>query len=170
VNNYLRLLALPEAVKESLRADRITSGHARALLSLPEEVQIKLCKKIEADSMSVRATESAVRELLGRPAPASESQEAALAATANSETIPFPAGGEQPSAEVTNHVRSLQEQLQQHLGLKVEIKVTGSAGSSSSRSRRTTNSNESSATCETPPDSEHRHSCLCGNQRIDSQS
>ncbi len=125
VNNYLRLLALPEAVKESLRADRITNGHARALLSLPEEEQIKLCKKIEADSMSVRATESAVRELLGRPAPGAASQEAAASETASGETIPFPAGGEQPSAEMTNHVRSLQEQLQQHLGLKVEIKVTG---------------------------------------------
>lgn len=123
VNNYLRLLALPEAVKESLRADRITNGHARALLPLPEQEQIALCRKIEKESMSVRATETAVRELLGRPAPPSaEAITNDQTVANNGETIPFP--GELP-AEVTNHVRSLQEQLQQHLGLKVEIKVTG---------------------------------------------
>jgi len=120
VSNYLRLLELPEAVKESLRADRITNGHARALLSLPEAEQIALCQRIEAESLSVRATESAVRKLLGRTAPeTAESQDA-------SETIPFEQAEEASSApEVTNHVRSLQEQLQSQLGLKVEIKVTG---------------------------------------------
>jgi ParB family chromosome partitioning protein len=119
VNNYLRLLELPEAVKESLRADRITNGHARALLSLPEADQLALCKRIETEALSVRATESAVRELLGRNAPEPAAQQA-------DGTIPFPVGAEQSVApDVTNHVRSLQEQLQQQLGLKVEIKVTG---------------------------------------------
>jgi len=120
VSNYLRLLELPEAVKESLRADRITNGHARALLSLPEAEQIALCQRIEAESLSVRATESAVRKLLGRTSPeTAESQD-------TSETIPFEQAEEtSPEPEVTNHVRSLQEQLQSQLGLKIEIKVTG---------------------------------------------
>ena len=120
VSNYLRLLDLPDAVKASLRADRITNGHARAILSLPEADQIALCQRIESESLSVRATENAVREMLGRVTPES------VASPPVEETIPFPAADNPPaSSDVTNHVRSLQEQLQQQLGLKVEIKVTG---------------------------------------------
>ena len=64
VCNFLRLLELSEFVKEALLADRVTSGHARAILSLSPDDQVALCRRIEAESLSVRQTESAVRELL----------------------------------------------------------------------------------------------------------
>jgi ParB family chromosome partitioning protein len=62
VANCLRLLKLPEAIQDDLRAGRLTMGHARALLSLasPAE-QLKLRAEILAHSWSVRATEAGVQ-------------------------------------------------------------------------------------------------------------
>lgn len=118
VSNYLRLLELPEAVKEALSADRITNGHARALLPLPETEQIVLCQRIEKESLSVRATEKAVRDLL--------KQQSAEPTDGDSQTVPFTDPADKPPVpEISNHIRSLIDQLQQHLGAKVDIQLSG---------------------------------------------
>ena len=111
VSNLLRLLDLAEPVKQSLRSEKISGGHARTLLSLPTEQQIALCQRIESESLSVRATEAAVRELLA------ESRSSA-------ETVAFdPQHKAKPTA--TQHVLSLQGQLRDLLGVPVEIKLRG---------------------------------------------
>ena len=111
VSNLLRLLDLAEPVKQSLRSEKISGGHARTLLSLPTEQQIALCQRIESESLSVRATEAAVRELLAE----SRSSE---------ETVAFdPQHKAKPTA--TQHVLSLQGQLRDLLGVPVEIKLRG---------------------------------------------
>ena len=51
---------LPEAVKTMLRAGEIEMGHARALLSLPEEQQVWLAQQIKEKGLSVRQTEEYV--------------------------------------------------------------------------------------------------------------
>ncbi len=58
VSNFLRLLELPEEIKESLRQENISAGHARALLSItnPEE-QLALWHKILAEKLNVRSVE-----------------------------------------------------------------------------------------------------------------
>jgi ParB family chromosome partitioning protein len=115
VSNFLRLLDLPEQVRKALAADKITNGHARALLTLPEDQQISLCKKIQSEHLSVRRTEELVREL----------QQDAGEQPA---TIPFdPAHAEHShdNSHMTSHVQSLQEQLCSHLGARVEIKLKG---------------------------------------------
>jgi ParB family chromosome partitioning protein len=110
VSNYLRLLELPDAVKESLRKGRITYGHARAVLALAEEeARIDFCRQIEKQQLSVRATENAVRQLNKGEA-----------------VIPLPKPKPKTEEPATSsHIRSLQQQLQQHLGLQVEICPTG---------------------------------------------
>jgi len=60
-SNLLRLLALPEQVRELLMAGDIEMGHARALLSLPGAEQILLANQVVAKRMSVRETEKAVQ-------------------------------------------------------------------------------------------------------------
>ena len=60
ISNLLRLLGLPEAVKAMLRAGEIEMGHARALLSLPEEQQVWLAQQIKDKGLSVRQTEEYV--------------------------------------------------------------------------------------------------------------
>lgn len=63
VANFIRLLDLPQAVQQALRENRITQGHARALLSLEsEEDQIALCEQIQQEGLSVRRVEQIVQE------------------------------------------------------------------------------------------------------------
>jgi len=57
VSNTLRLLRLPAPVRQALVAGRISSGHARALLSLPPEQVIPVFEAVERRALSVRETE-----------------------------------------------------------------------------------------------------------------
>lgn len=63
VTNYIRLLKLPPGVQQALKANRITMGHARSLLSIPvQEGQLLALKRVLEEDLSVRATEKLVRE------------------------------------------------------------------------------------------------------------
>jgi ParB family transcriptional regulator, chromosome partitioning protein len=64
IENTMRLLRLAAPVQEALAAGRITMGHARALIVLPEEEQLELATEIEAKGMSVRVIESLVQSRL----------------------------------------------------------------------------------------------------------
>lgn len=61
VANLLRLLELPEPIRELLDAGRIEMGHARALLTLPAPRAIALAEKAATQGWSVRELEQAVR-------------------------------------------------------------------------------------------------------------
>ncbi len=61
VANFLRLLKLPPRIQASLRDGTITAGHARALIGLPESVQLRLLQEIETKQLSVREVEERVR-------------------------------------------------------------------------------------------------------------
>ena len=61
VSNTIRLLRLPPLVQRRVAAGVITAGHARALLSLPDDAAIeRMAQKIIAEGLSVRGTEEAV--------------------------------------------------------------------------------------------------------------
>ncbi|GAB3267804.1 hypothetical protein GCM10027449_00600 [Sinomonas notoginsengisoli] len=61
VSNTIRLLRLPPLVQRRVAAGVLSAGHARALLSLPDDAAIeRMAQKIVAEGMSVRATEEAV--------------------------------------------------------------------------------------------------------------
>jgi ParB family chromosome partitioning protein len=64
VNNYIRLLKLPPDIQISLRDNRISMGHARAIINI-ENVETKLAifKRIIDEDLSVRKVEELVREL-----------------------------------------------------------------------------------------------------------
>ncbi len=67
VSNTLRLLNLPEEVREAVDAGRISEGHARALLSLEKKkAQTAALQTILKDSLNVRQTEELVRRLQGK--------------------------------------------------------------------------------------------------------
>lgn len=62
LTNYLRLLKLPEAIKQGIIAGDISQGHARALLGLAETVDmLDVYSKILKDKLSVRQTEKLVK-------------------------------------------------------------------------------------------------------------
>lgn len=64
VANTLRLLALPREIQKAILEEKISEGHAKAILSLPEEKeQLKLFQTILKSNLSVRKTESISRKL-----------------------------------------------------------------------------------------------------------
>lgn len=64
VANTIRLLKLPQKIQDALIKDKITSGHARALINLDNNaLQIQLLENIVSKNLSVRKVERLVREL-----------------------------------------------------------------------------------------------------------
>ena len=64
VANYLRLLKLPAEIQIGIRNDKITMGHARALVAIDDpRDQLKLFYKIIEEDLSVRKAEDLARKL-----------------------------------------------------------------------------------------------------------
>ncbi|MCX7983849.1 MAG: ParB/RepB/Spo0J family partition protein [Bacteroidetes bacterium] len=64
VANFLRLLKLPQKIQDGLRKNKISMGHARALINIPnEKVQLRLFEKIIEENLSVRKVEELVRNI-----------------------------------------------------------------------------------------------------------
>lgn len=62
ITNALRLLDLPEEVQELVYEGKLTAGHARAVLSVPDEaLRVKLAAKLVAEGLSVREAENLAR-------------------------------------------------------------------------------------------------------------
>ncbi|NND07666.1 MAG: ParB/RepB/Spo0J family partition protein [Saprospiraceae bacterium] len=62
VTNYIRLLNLPPALQQALKRDKISMGHARALLSIDsKDGQLLALQRVLLDGLSVRATEKLVK-------------------------------------------------------------------------------------------------------------
>ncbi len=106
VANALRLLKLPESIQQDLASGLLSAGHARALLALPNEPQMRAaCDQVVKNGLSVRATEALVKKMLSRPKKAK---------SLTSEDV---------------HLASLAEKLRYRLGAPVEIKRKGKKGS-----------------------------------------
>lgn len=72
VTNAIRLLALPDKVKEMVKNNKISMGHARALLSLADgELMTKTADEIYNSDLSVRGTEKLVKKLQNTESPKS---------------------------------------------------------------------------------------------------
>jgi ParB family transcriptional regulator, chromosome partitioning protein len=68
VTNTLRLTRLPDSIRTMVLAEKLSEGHARALLGLErEEHMLRVAKMVQAEKLSVRRTEDLVREQLIEP-------------------------------------------------------------------------------------------------------
>jgi ParB family chromosome partitioning protein len=100
VANTVRLLRLPEEVKQALAGGQISEGHARALLVLPTpELQCRTASTIVRRDLNVRQTETLVRR---------------LTAGAPESARPEPGG-------LTPQDRHVVDQFQGRLGTRVEL-------------------------------------------------
>ncbi|MFO7524252.1 MAG: ParB/RepB/Spo0J family partition protein [Ignavibacteriaceae bacterium] len=64
IANSIRLLRLPKKIQEALVNENISAGHARALISVPDEnIQLQLLEKILSGNYSVRKVEQLVKKL-----------------------------------------------------------------------------------------------------------
>jgi ParB family chromosome partitioning protein len=70
VSNTLRLLKLPERVRQALGSGQISEGHARAILALPTvQAQLAAVDTVIKRDLSVRQTEELARRMTGKRAP-----------------------------------------------------------------------------------------------------
>lgn len=105
VNNYLRLLRLPPDIQAALRDNRISMGHARAIINVDDvDKQLHIFNRTVAEDLSVRKVEALVREMAAPPRPK---------ATKNQDP------------ETAYQIRQLQTKLSSHFGTRVQIKSSG---------------------------------------------
>ncbi len=107
IANTLRLLALPERVRDLVREGALSAGHARALLGAPDPVSAAL--QVVDRGLNVRQAES-----LAKPAAAPARERA-----------PKPP---QPNAYAAADVVALERDLERKLGLKVSIAASDKGG------------------------------------------
>lgn len=67
IANTMRLLTLSQAVIRLVELNKLSAGHARALVTLPGDVQSSIAEKAVKDKMSVRDIEQAVRDYYNPP-------------------------------------------------------------------------------------------------------
>jgi ParB family chromosome partitioning protein len=92
VANFIRLLRLPHEVRENVGAGALSMGHARALLSLPDEhAQLRVSREVVSRSLSVRETESMVKKAL-EPKPKKEESAKDVHTRAAEEKLRFAMG------------------------------------------------------------------------------
>jgi ParB family chromosome partitioning protein len=71
VTNYLRLLRLPEDIQTLVEQEKISTGHARALLGVDDvDIQRRVVQNIVEQSLSVRETERAIKRIIEGASPA----------------------------------------------------------------------------------------------------
>lgn len=106
VTNTLRLLAAPEAVQTALQEGKITEGHARALLGLPNAAdQVAMLELVIAKNWTVRQTEDAVRKWVSDPT------------------------RETPEQQANPFVTALEDRFQRALGTRVAVRQAPGATS-----------------------------------------
>ena len=106
ITNMLRLLDLPDEVLELLRDGELTTGHARALLGLDDELQmLPLAERVINEGLSVRAIESAVKRL-------NEAAERRLTAEVEADSV---------HPQIKLHMKELERKAMSALGRKVRI-------------------------------------------------
>ena len=107
VANVLRLLKLPDEVRNEVASGRLSMGHARALLALAAEADLlRVSRDVIARNLSVRETESLVKQLGEEAAPREPGKPAA--------------------ADV--HTRAAEDRLRMLLGTRVRIVRRGPRG------------------------------------------
>lgn len=106
VANTLRLMQLPDSVLEHVMEDRLSAGHARALITARDPEA--LAREVLAKGLNVRQTEALARRSADGPKP--------------SKVKPAPSG------EGAADIAALEQDLADALGLKVTLSDKGGKG------------------------------------------
>jgi len=107
VTNYLRLLKLPPDIQIAVRDNKLSMGHARAIINVEDaDKQLYIFKKTLEEDLSVRKVEDLVRSL------------------ASEKVKPAQTG---PQA-ATKEIAQLQSKLSSHFGTRVVVRSDGKKG------------------------------------------
>lgn len=79
ISNYIRLLKLPVKIQLALKENKMSMGHARAIINIEnEEIQLQILEAIVDRGLSVRQVEAIVKNVNGSLKPASKKNQTAL--------------------------------------------------------------------------------------------
>lgn len=112
VSNMLRLLRLPQKVKDDVSRETISKGHAFALLRLKDEgIQLRVLSEIKKRNLSVRQTEDLVERRLRQPLKVEKDEAQTKEETKGQE-------------EIAHHLLSLKELVKKirSEGIKIRMK------------------------------------------------
>ncbi len=113
IANHIRLLDLSRTIQSDVEANRLSMGHAKALLSLQDlEAREKLRAQILHESLSVRAAERAVRDITRGGKVAEKGTKAPSA----------------PTAALDADTRAFMERIERHLQTKVTLHPNAGGG------------------------------------------
>lgn len=108
VNNYLRLLKLPEPIQRGIQLGKVSMGHARAMINMDDAVaQMELYEQIIREDLSVRDVESLVK------------------AKKNGETVGMSVNGTDWDPEIDRITAAFYEKLRAAVHLKTSGKGKG---------------------------------------------
>lgn len=106
ITNYLRILKLPNEIQSLLEQEKLTFGHARALLGITDpQMQRRLAQRIHKHNWSVRETEHRIRNL----------------------NSPRPTAVAAPAQNIDPNIRAAEAKLRRRYGTQVRI-VSGKPG------------------------------------------
>ena len=113
IANLQRLLDLPSEVQQMVIDEKMTQGHARAILKLKKsQDQLEMANRIVNENLSVRQTEQVIEDWNGKTV--SERKEESI------NTVTAPTSGTRKKTK-SPHVLELERQLQDILDLKVKL-------------------------------------------------
>lgn len=111
VTNYLRLLRLPDDIQRLVEEEKLSMGHARALLGVDDaDIQRRVARNVIDQSLSVRETERAIKRIIAGASPAAA-------------TLPAPKRDDA-------NIRAAENKLRRRLGTQVRVmpSQTGAGG------------------------------------------
>lgn len=109
IANYIRLLQLPESVKDLVNQEKLTMGHARTLLGVNDSVQmVKLAKQVIKEHWTVRQLEEKVQSI---------NQQSAEDKSVKTKKV-----------TKSPYIRALENQMEEKFGSKSNIVVKGNRG------------------------------------------
>lgn len=112
VTNYLRLLKLPPDIQIAVRDNKLSMGHARAIINVENpEQQLFIFKKTLMEDLSVRKVEELVREVSSKKGEPADTD------------IVGPSTG-----NASREISQLQSRLSSHFGTRVVVKSDGAKG------------------------------------------
>lgn len=108
ITNYLRLLKLPPDIQIAVRDNKLSMGHARAIINVENpEQQLFIFKKALEEDLSVRKVEELVREVSNKKEAVAKDEQ---------------------SVPANKEISQLQSHLSSHFGTRVVVRSDGKKG------------------------------------------
>ncbi|HLX61593.1 MAG TPA: ParB/RepB/Spo0J family partition protein [Planctomycetota bacterium] len=122
ITNLIRILELPPSILDAIKSRKLTPGHAKVLLTLPDaKLQSHFAAKTQAENLTVRDLERLITGPAPEPAPSHDGHHPARKSAPRSK-------GSRNTRVVSPEIQDLERQLREHFGTRVTIEENSRKG------------------------------------------